>query len=177
MRTKEEAGGRRRFAITRDAMLTVLIHGADDAPAFAQTLSPLVSGAVEGILRDVVVLDAVGDDVRRVADHAGCRLASAGEVLAAPAALKGEWVLILRSGERLPENWIDRVVRYAGGRSAVAAARLPEPEPGIFDRLFGRSRGGVLASRAALVAAAPASGERIDRLVRALKPRRMRRGG
>ena len=57
-------------------MLTVLIHGADDAPAFAQTLSPLVSGAVEGILRDVVVLDVAGDDVRRVADNAGCRLSS-----------------------------------------------------------------------------------------------------
>lgn len=157
-------------------MLTVLIHHADDPAAFAQTLTPLVSGAVEGILRDVVVLDAQDESVRRVADHAGCRLAAMADVLAAPDRLKGEWILIVRSGDRLPDNWIDRVARHAGGRPGAAAARLPVPQAGVFDRLFGRSRGAVLVSRAALAAAAPASGGRIDRLLRALRPRRMPRG-
>ena len=159
-------------------MLTVLIHGADDPASLAQTLAPLVAGAVEGVLRDVVVLDAQADDVRRVADHAGCRLDGIEEVLAGAGTLKGDWILLVRAGERLPDNWIDRVMRYAGGLSGKGeAARLPDPEAGVFDRLFGRSGGAVLVSKAALAAKAPSAAGRIDRLLRSLRPRPMRRGG
>ncbi len=159
-------------------MLTVLIHGADDAAALAQTLAPLVAGAVEGILRDVVVLDARGDDVRRVADHAGCRVDGVAEVLAGAGMLKGDWILLLRAGDRLPDNWIDRVLRHAVGFAGKGgAARLPDPEAGVFDRLFGRSGGAVLVSKAALAAKAPSAAGRVDRLLRSLRPRPMRRGG
>ncbi len=110
-----------------------------------------------------------------VADHAGCRLAGAVEVLARPQALKGEWVLVVKGGERLPDNWIERVVRHAAGRPDGAAARLPDPEAGALDRLLGRSGGAILLSRLALVAAAPASGGHIETMIRRLRPRRMRR--
>ncbi|RIX98820.1 glycosyl transferase family 2 [Aureimonas flava] len=157
-------------------MLTVLIHRADDPAALAQTLTPLVAGAVEGVLRDVAVLDAENEDVRRVADHAGCRLAATGETMAGAAGLRGEWVLLVRAGERLPEDWIERVLRHAGGRGAAGAGavRLPEPRAGVLDRLMPRRRGAVLVSRAALAAAS--RGGDIDALLRALRPRRMRPG-
>ncbi len=38
-------------------MLTIIMECRDDEAELAQTLSALVSGAVEGIVRDVIVLD------------------------------------------------------------------------------------------------------------------------
>ena len=38
-------------------MLTIIMESRDSEAELAQTLSALVSGAVEGLVRDVIVLD------------------------------------------------------------------------------------------------------------------------
>lgn len=55
-------------------MLTVIMECRDHEPELAHTLSALVTGAVEGLVSDVVILDhGSRDGSSRVADAAGCR--------------------------------------------------------------------------------------------------------
>ena len=54
-------------------MLTVLIETRNDEEGLARTLASLVGGAVEGVVRDVIVCDRGStDQTHRVAEHAGC---------------------------------------------------------------------------------------------------------
>ncbi len=56
-------------------MLTIILECRDNEAELAQTLSALVTGAVQGIVRDVIVLDhGSRDGSAKVADAAGCRL-------------------------------------------------------------------------------------------------------
>lgn len=124
-------------------MLTVLIEAADDASALGASLASLVAGAVEGIVREVVVLD-VGMDAgtRKVADHAGCRIAPAGDLSSVVAGAKGEWLLLLEAGSRLSSDWIEDVADHIaeverGSRTPRAArfSRSAQDRPSFLARL------------------------------------------
>ena len=94
-------------------MLSVLVFDADDPMGLTITLSSLVTGVVEGILREVVVVEPQGEAAVRVADHAGCSVLSLADLAKGPALLKGDWLLLVRSGDRLPANWPERAARHA----------------------------------------------------------------
>ena len=54
-------------------MLSIIIETANHEGALSRTLLPLVSGAVHGLVRDVIVLDhGSTDQTTHVADQAGC---------------------------------------------------------------------------------------------------------
>ncbi|MGL4488134.1 MAG: glycosyltransferase, partial [Rhizobiaceae bacterium] len=54
-------------------MLTVIIETNNSGKALARTLEPLVSGAVEGLLRDVIIQDTGStDNTWKVAEESGC---------------------------------------------------------------------------------------------------------
>lgn len=95
-------------------MLTAVVWGVSTPRPFASTLAALVPAAVDGALREVVVAGLPNDpDCRSIADHAGCRVAATDGVPAeASARLRGSWILLLRSGDRLPEDWLDGVDRH-----------------------------------------------------------------
>ncbi|TIU37731.1 MAG: glycosyl transferase family 2, partial [Mesorhizobium sp.] len=60
-------------------MLSVLIETRNDEEGLARTLASLVGGAVEGVVRDVIVCDQGStDQTHRVAEHAGCHYVSGG---------------------------------------------------------------------------------------------------
>lgn len=92
-------------------MLTVVIEANEDAEALVRTLTSLVHGAIEGVVREVVVHDRNGSaNVARVADHAGCRVLNDGNFIPGLQAAKGTWLLALEPGARLSENWIEAVL-------------------------------------------------------------------
>ena len=96
-------------------MLTVLIDAAEDPNGLALTLSTLVAGAVEGLVREVVVIDRGLDAAtRKVADHAGCHIVQGGTLPQIVAAAKGDWLLLLEPGARLSLDWIDSVTSHIG---------------------------------------------------------------
>jgi hypothetical protein len=109
-------------------MLTVLIETKDSEEALARTLASLVSGAVQGVVRDVIVADRGStDQTRRVAEHAGCHVVATGLADALGQA-KGEWLLILEPGSRLLDGWIGPVAMHvsnAGGAARFTRMRLP----------------------------------------------------
>ncbi|MGO4566610.1 glycosyl transferase [Rhizobium sp. 2YAF20] len=94
-------------------MLTVIIECKDQEPELAQTLAALVSGAVEGLVCDVVVLDhGSRDGTSRVADAAGCRFYSQWDIKDILRSARGEWLLLVEPGARPQSGWIDEIAEY-----------------------------------------------------------------
>ena len=124
-------------------MLTVLMDCGSDDRRLAATLAPLVAGAVEGVVREVVLFDrGMRNSSRRVADHAGCRIVDPKEFRSAIKASKGDWLLLLEPGARLSPGWIEAITDHVNdvalGRARSPAARfMPSPgdRPGFFQRV------------------------------------------
>src|SRR5437868_1745220 len=94
-------------------MLTVFLECQDNEPELAQTLSVLVSAAVEGLVRDVVVLDrSAREGTSRIADAAGCRYYARWEIVEILRAARGDWLLFVEPGARPQSGWIDEVSEY-----------------------------------------------------------------
>ncbi len=97
----------------RQDMLTVLIETLNDEEALALTLGALVGGAVEGVVREVIVCDRGStDQTSKVAEHAGCHFLAAGGVAAGIRQAKGDWLLLLEPGARPVEGWMEGVVEH-----------------------------------------------------------------
>jgi glycosyltransferase involved in cell wall biosynthesis len=143
-------------------MISVVIPTLDSAELLALTLTALVPAAAEGIVREVVVVDAGSrDQTRRVADEAGCAVVEAGgpagAMLAHGAATvsRGDFILFLRPGVILDPRWageaaafVDRASRagLADERAAVfrfeiddlgASARLGQFAAAVGSRISG----------------------------------------
>jgi glycosyltransferase involved in cell wall biosynthesis len=110
-----------RLSAIRLNMLSVLIETRNDEEALARTLASLIGGAVEGVVREVVVCDAGStDQTHHVAEHAGCQYVASGGIAAGIRQAKGDWLLLLEPGARLVEGWIDAVVVHTGRQTMAA---------------------------------------------------------
>lgn len=112
-------------------MLSVLIDTLDDEEGLARTLACLVGGAVEGVVREVIVRDnGSGDGTLAVAEHAGCHVVTGG-LAAAVGAARSDWLLVLEPGARLEGGWTDEVAAYVAHStmparfSRASASRAP----------------------------------------------------
>lgn len=102
-------------------MLTVLIECHNDEVELAQTLSALVPGAVEGLVRDVIVLDhGSSDGTSKVADAAGCTFLTHWNLHEVVNSARGEWLLLLEPGARPHNGWVDAVAEYVALNKAPA---------------------------------------------------------
>jgi hypothetical protein len=114
-------GAAPRFPLLRQAMLSVVIETRNDEEGLARTLAALVGGAVEGVVREVIVCDGGStDQTHRVAEHAGCHFIAEGGITAAIRQAKGEWLLLLESGARPSEGWTESVVEHVAGSALPA---------------------------------------------------------
>lgn len=110
-----------QLSAIRLTMLSVLIQTLNDEERLARTLASLIGGAVEGVVRDVVVCDSGStDQTHRVAEHAGCVYVASGGIAAGIRQAKGDWLLLLEPGARLAEGWIDEVAAHAGRQTMPA---------------------------------------------------------
>jgi len=118
-------------------MLSVIIPTFKSERVLLATLSVLVAGAVDGIVREVIIADGGSRDATaEIADITGCRMlvstAPLGARLheAATSAL-GPWLLFLRPGTSFEGSWIAEIRRFI-----AVAERSGEAEPfaGIFRR-------------------------------------------
>lgn len=130
-------------------MLSVIIATKDSERPLLRTLAMLVSAAVAGIVRDVVVADAGSrDDTGKIAELAGCALLVsdaplAGRLKQAVAAARGSWLLFLPPGSVLDANWGEEAVRFIEdaelrGRPETAAVFRLEPVGRIGGSLAGQ---------------------------------------
>lgn len=121
-------------------MLSVIIPTLDSERALVPTLAALVSGATEGLIREVLLADGGSqDDTAVVADVAGCKFLKLdrplGERLrAAAAAARGPWLLFLRPRVMLDTAWIGETRRFIemirdSERAAVFRRGAVAPSP------------------------------------------------
>jgi glycosyltransferase involved in cell wall biosynthesis len=147
----------------RKAMLSVLMETRNDEEWLAVTLASLVGGAVEGMVREVVVCDAGSTDrTRDVADHAGCRIMAEGGIAMGIAQARSDWLLLLEPGARLGDGWIEAIAAHIG-KAAMAArfSRAKGSRAPFLSRVFSRPRaleqGLLISTRQALVLSKRAS--------------------
>lgn len=94
-------------------MLTVIMECRDQEPELAHTLSALVTGAVEGLVSDVVILDhGSRDGSSRVADAAGCRFYVQWNIADVMQSARGQWILLVEPGARPQSGWIEEILEY-----------------------------------------------------------------
>ena len=106
-------------------MITVVIPTHDSERLLVSTLSALVVGSAEGLVREVLLADADSTDgTKTIADAAGCEIvtgpADEGARLSAAAeAARGPWLMFLDCGAVLDEDWTREVGAFVGGREAA----------------------------------------------------------
>jgi glycosyltransferase involved in cell wall biosynthesis len=109
------------------AMISVVIPTLNSAAALSATLACLVGAAVDGLVKEVLVVDGGSTDATlELADDAGARIlregGSDGERLAlACKAARGDWLLVLAPGTRLAVGWERAVADHlAAGHDGIA---------------------------------------------------------
>jgi glycosyltransferase involved in cell wall biosynthesis len=121
-------------------MLSVIIPTLDCERALVPALAALVSGATDGLVREVLLADGGSqDDTGIVADVAGCKFLKLdrplGERLrAAAAAARAPWLLFLHPGIILDTPWISETRRFIeltrdSERAAVFRRGAVAPSP------------------------------------------------
>lgn len=97
------------------AMLSVIIPTLNAGETLTRTLAPLVSGAVKGLVREVIVVDGGStDETLEIVESAGAKLVRVpkgrGQQLATGAkAARSNWLLFLHADTVLEEGWISEV--------------------------------------------------------------------
>lgn len=129
-------------------MISVVIPTLNAEEVLPATLTALVPAALEGIVREVIVVDAGSSDRTRViADHAGAEVITApanrgAQLRAGASAARHPWLLFLNADtvldagwEREADNFMERVGRGAS-RHAAAAFRFALDDDGLAPRLL-----------------------------------------
>lgn len=159
-------------------MISVVIETKNADEGLAKTLSTLVGGVVEGVIRDVVVVDQGSiDHTHQVADAAGATLLQDQPLLDGVRKTRGEWLLLLEPGAKLLDGWIDPVVQHIGSLPGPARfSRNPIHRQPFLARMFGKpaplAEGLLISKRQAL--ALLKSAKTADDLARGLAARRLK---
>ena len=120
-------------------MLTIIMECRDNEAELAQTLSALVAGAVEGLVRDVIVLDhGSRDGSSRVADAAGCRFLTNWDMKDVMRSARGDWLLLLEPGARPLTGWVDAIADHVSVNNNPARFLGSRSHRRPFFRRFGR---------------------------------------
>jgi glycosyltransferase involved in cell wall biosynthesis len=134
-------------------MLSVVIPTYNSEEGLARTLASLVSAAAEGVIREVVVVDAGSTDgTLTVAEAAGCLVVNAGGTWgdrlgqAIAAMRRAPWIMLLPPQVLLEGDWfrevsafVERSERANRSLSHAASFRLEFDEFGVRARLIERT--------------------------------------
>jgi rSAM/selenodomain-associated transferase 2 len=128
-------------------MISIVIPTRNAEATLGETLTALIPAVVEGLVRDVVIVDGQSTDgTLRIADAFGATLLRShpgrGQQLAAgAAAARGRWLLFLHADTRIEPGWERDVAHFierveAGKHPRTAAAfRFALDDTGVMPRL------------------------------------------
>lgn len=126
-------------------MISVVIPTHDDEAVLGRSLGPLVSAAVTGLVREVILADGGSVDATlEIGEDAGCRIVAAegpdeARARAAAEEASADWLMILPPQVQLLPGW-EGVVRGFVERQTTAQAALPplDPDAGWLKRLLNK---------------------------------------
>lgn len=102
-------------------MISVIVPTRDSAASLPVCLSALVSAAVSGLVREVILADAGSQDATvEIAADAGALIVEGG-VAEAAAKAKGDWLLVLPPQCRLESGWEAAAADHIDRRRGEAA--------------------------------------------------------
>jgi hypothetical protein len=125
-------------------MISVVLVASEDLTGLAAQMAMLVPAAVDGLVKEVILVTDGEPGAAALAEDSGARLVTTpgdlGARLAAGAAVaRGDWILTLRSAPALREGWREPVEKHlAGGAGAPACLTVPG---GMLSRLSPRLHG------------------------------------
>lgn len=99
-------------------MLSVIIPTLNSERMLVPTLAMLVPGAMNGVVREVTIVDGGSTDATlAIADAAGCAVVVSsaplgGRLNAAAAAARSPWLMFLRAGTVLDATWVEEAARF-----------------------------------------------------------------
>jgi glycosyltransferase involved in cell wall biosynthesis len=101
-------------------MISVVIATNNDERSLGQCLAALVSAAIDGLVREVILADAGStDDTLEIADDAGARVVQ-GDVALACQAARADWLLIVDVATPAPPHWDEAVAAHINRGSGQA---------------------------------------------------------
>lgn len=102
-------------------MISVIVPTRDSAAVLPVCLAALVPAAVTGLVREVILADAGSTDATlEIAADAGAEVVR-GDVAAAAARARGDWLLILPPESRLDAGWEAEAANHIDRRRDAAA--------------------------------------------------------
>src|SRR5436190_17193512 len=113
-------------------MITVVIPTLNAAATLPKCFDSLIGAALQGLVREVIVVDGgSGDDTRAIVDAAGAKFLTAergrGQQLGAGAKMaRGEWLLFLHADTSLESGW------EGEARSFIERQLLERPQAAVF---------------------------------------------
>lgn len=128
-------------------MISVVIPTLNAEPGLAASLSALITATVEGLVREVIIVDGGSTDrTLSIADQAGARIVKSPpgrgrQLQAGAAAARFDWLLFLHADTVLEPGWEREVATFmervdCGNRpDAAAAFRFALDDLGFFPRL------------------------------------------
>ncbi|HEY9236959.1 MULTISPECIES: cell wall biosynthesis glycosyltransferase [Phenylobacterium] len=138
---------------------TIILAGGADRD-LASLLSALVPAAVDGLVRDVVVVAGTPDQATvAICEDAGAELSS--DLSAAVARARSELLLVAPEDLRLRPGWHESVRRHLEGRGGRAL--VCEADAGLLARLMPPRRAGILVEKTRFEEIAPVSLEVLRR--------------
>lgn len=147
-------------------MISVVIQTRNQAAGLVQTLPPLVPAAIEGLVKEVIVVDDGSTDATvEVALDSGARIIERGPDggywTRVRAAARGDWLLLVVAGARLEADWMTAAAGHmATGTEGVGYFRRRAEGPAGGLRTLAVSLGGRPEARDGLLV----SVRRLDRL-------------
>ena len=117
-------------------MISVIIPTLDAEDHLARTLSSLVPGVVEGLIKEVIIVDGGSiDSTLEIADSTGCEIirtdhARGLQLWQGCKAARGDWLMILHSDSQLGEGWLDAVrwhMKHFPLRAAYFELKFDDP--------------------------------------------------
>jgi len=123
-------------------VISVIIPTLNDEARLVGTLSPIVPAAMQGLVRELIVVDGGSTDATlEIADDAGAILLNdAGDIearLAAGAArAKGPWVLCIEPGVELEPGWQAAVEKHMTRSRQAARFDVRHRDAGLMGKLI-----------------------------------------
>jgi hypothetical protein len=112
-------------------MITLIIATRDDEEDLAHALAALAPAAMDGVVRDAIVVDAGSrDGTLEVADEAGCavvRGSGAAALMQAAELARGDWLLFLSPAAVLEAGWPGEALGFIDRAFMAGTATLESP--------------------------------------------------